>query len=527
MPPPPDAPPPAPFRPDPSPWGIEELAPSIAHRTLWGGVATLLAQGGLVLIGVASAAALARLLEPEAFGLVAMSGAALLVLGEFADLGLPQAAVQRPEITHAQASALFWVNAAAGLGATVLGALAAWPLGLFYGDPRVPPIVAALSLGFLIAALGAQHQALLRRRMRFGTIAAISVVSTAAGVGVGVAAAASGAGAWSLVLLTLATSLLRTAALWKLARWTPSRPARAEGVGSMLRFGGFVTSANLLAALVRAADAVLIGRFVGPVPLGFYTNAKRLLLVPVSQINSPLTSVAIPALSRLQHDPPRFRRAYAAGIAGIAAAASPAVLLAAVLAPELVTVVLGPGWEESVPIIQALAPAALLASLNMVTAWVYVPLGRVDRQFRWQAIRSAVTLAALPIGLPWGALGVAVAFSASACLLRVPAILYCLHGTFLSIRDVLGAVWRPLLAAAIAAAATHLAAAPLRSHLEAMPAAVLGSGAAIFMAIYAAAWIGVPGGISRIREIAAWRSHLRRGDAARHRPEPPVAGDAA
>lgn len=465
----------------------------------------------MVLIGIASAAALARLLDPEAFGLVAMSGAALLILGEFSDLGLPQAAVQRAEISHAQASALFWINAAAGLAATLLGGLAAWPLALFYGDPRVTPIVAALSLGFLIAGLGAQHQALLRRRMRFGTIAAISLASTAGGAGVGIAAAAGGAGAWSLVLLTLATSLLRTASLWGLSRWTPSRPARAEGVGAMLRFGGLVTGANLLAALVRAADAVLIGRFVGAVPLGFYTSARRLLLVPVVQINAPLTSVAIPALSRLQHDPPRFRRFYAAGIAGIAAAASPVVLLAAVLAPELVGVVLGPGWEASVPIIQALSPAALLASLNMVTSWVYLPLGRVDRQFRWQAIRSVVTLIALPIGLPWGAFGVAVAFSASACLLRVPAILYCLHGTFLSIRDVLGAVWRPLLAAAVAAAATMLAAGPLRARLDAMPAAVLGLGGGIFLASYFAAWIAVPGGIGRIREIAAWRSHLRRG----------------
>jgi O-antigen/teichoic acid export membrane protein len=512
---------PAPLRPDRSPWGTEDLGPSIARRTLRGGLATLLAQGGLVLIGIASAAALARLLEPEAFGLVAMSAAALLVLGEFSDLGLPQAAVQRPQITHAQASALFWINATAGLAATLLGGLVAWPLGLFYGDPRVAPIVAALSLGFLVAGLGAQHQALLRRRMRFGTIAAISVVSTAGGVGVGIAAAASGAGAWSLVLLPLATTLLRTTGLWLLAGWMPSRPTRAEGVGAMLRFGGLVTGANLLAALVRAADAVLIGRFVGVAPLGFYTNAKRLLLVPVAQINAPLTAVAIPALSRLQHDPPRFRRFYAAGVAGIAAATSPAVLLAAVLAPEIVRVLLGPGWEDSVPIFQALAPAALLASLNVVTSWVYLPLGRVDRQFRWQVIRSTVTLIALPLGLPWGGFGVAVALSTSACLLRVPAILYCLHGTFLSIRDVLGAVWRPLLAAAIAAIATLLAATPLRAHLEAMPAAVLGIGGAIFIATYIATWIGVPGGGARIREIAAWRSHLRRAAGPLDLADPP------
>jgi PST family polysaccharide transporter len=487
----------------------DDLHEDLPRRSVLGGAAVLTAQAGTVLLGLLSAAVLARLLTPADFGLLAMAGAFVALIANFAELGLPSATVQQSEVSDEQVSALFWINLAVGAVATVVGIGAAWPIATFYGEPALLPITAALSLGFLVAGASAQHQALLRRRMRFGVLGVVTVASTAAGIAVAIAAAVLGAGYWALVALALATAVFRTAGLWGTCRWRPRRPARAAGLRPMIRFGAYLTGTNVLGAIVRSLDRILIGRAFGAAAAGYYTNAHRLLVMPVQQLNMPLTSVALPTLSRLQNDPERFRLFYRRGLEAIAAVAFPAILACLISADHLVPTVLGDQWTDSVAIFRALAPAALLASFNVATSWVYVPLGRSDRQFRWHVFRSACVVAAYVIGLRWGPVGVAAAFSITACILRVPAILYCLHGTFVELSDIRRATWRTAVAAAVAAAATVPLALRLGANGAHVTALVI-EGAA-FAGVYTLAWLVVPGGRARLAENLATLRYLLPG----------------
>jgi len=142
---------------------------------------------------------LARLLTPHDFGLVAMVTTVTSFLRVFKDAGLSIATVQRERITHAQVSNLFWINIAVSILGTLILAASAPVIARFYHNPRLITITLLLSTTFLISGSTIQHQALLKRQMRFKALALIEVGSMAVGVLIGILMALRGYRYWSLV----------------------------------------------------------------------------------------------------------------------------------------------------------------------------------------------------------------------------------------------------------------------------------------------------------------------------------------
>jgi len=488
-------------------FATDDLSRDLNRRSVQGGAAVVAGQAVVFLIILASTPVLARLLTPEDYGLLAMVAAITAFISYFKDLGLPQATIQREAITHAQISTLFWINAAAGLGTAGLVAALAFPIAWFYSRPQLVGITLALSLSFVFAGLAAQHQALLRRRMCFGTLAVIQVAASLVGVTAAIIAAALGAEYWALVLLQVLTAAGIAAGVWICCRWIPGPPVRGSGVRSMVRFGAYLAGGNILNAATRNIDKLLIGRIVGDRVLGLYSRASLLLLSPVSQINLPITYVAVPALSRLQNEPERFRAMYRRGIEAIAMVVAPIPIFAFFAAEPIILVLLGDDWVGAIPISRALAPAALVTALGVSIHWVYVSLGRTDRQFRWVLFSSLCVLAGFVVGVQWSALGVAIAFSTVVAALFIPAVMYCFHGTFMKYADLTQPIWRPCLAALVAGAAVGLLERYLLGDLNPfLELPVVGVAFAVFHFV---ALIVLPGGYARVVSMFQLRRHFR------------------
>jgi O-antigen/teichoic acid export membrane protein len=169
----------------------------------------------------------------------------------------------------------------------------------------------------------------------------------------------------------------------------------------------------------------------------------------------------VPALSRLQDQPERYARYYYRAIGAIVLAGMPIVGFLVVDAKPVIQLVLGPVWLPTVPIFQALGLAAFLGTFNVAGGWVYTSLGRTDRQFRWQLVSTPAIVLSFVLGLPWGAVGVAWAFSGMCLILVGPALHYCFRGTPISLGRLGRAIARPSLAAIGAAGATVAARPPL------------------------------------------------------------------
>ncbi len=239
-------------------------------------------------------------------------------------------------------------------------------------------------------------------------------------------------------------------------------------------------------------DCVLIGIFWGSGPLGLYTKAFQLLRLPKYQFTAPISKVGIPTLSRLQDDSVRFRRFYMMGIAVIVSVALPMTVFAAVDTETIILVIFGQRWREAVPIFQFLAPAACIGTLHAATQWLFVPLNRTDRQLRWTVLRTIVMIGSYCVGVQWGPMGVAAALSAMQVFLIIPELVYATVGTPIRLRDLFGALWRPVVTTATAAAVL-VGFNSIRS-TGAPTLANLLIHASIFFASYFVGWVLVPGG---------------------------------
>jgi O-antigen/teichoic acid export membrane protein len=418
----------------------------LSGRFAGGGLVTLTAQGAKFMILLGSTAVLARVLTREDFGYVAGVLAVIGFADRFKDLGLSMSTVQASRISHAQISTLFWINAGFGalltLGIAVAAPLVAW----FFREPDLANLTRAMAFTVLFGALSVQHEALLRRGMRFTALAGIEVAALFAGATAAIIAAISGAGYWSLAIMQLIIPAVIAVGAWSLCPWRPTGPSRASGIRPMLGYGAYLSAKGVVQFMARALDRLLVGRVCGAQDLGLYSKAYKLLLLPAQQLNIPLTGVAVPVLSRARDNPDLYRKLYRETLRIPVLLGMPLVVFLFVAAREIVLTVLGPNWTGAVPIFRALAPAAWLATFTMGTNWVYLSLGRTRRQFQWTIVASGVNVIAFLIGISWGAVGVALAFSIATAAIRLPTILYCFKGTPLRLAHLLQAIWRPAVA---------------------------------------------------------------------------------
>ncbi len=395
---------------------IRHAAPArtapLGRRTARGAVVTLGAQFARILIQIVSVVVLARLLTPDDYGLLAMV-VAIVGVGEILrDFGLSSAAVQAPTLSTAQRDNLFWINT--GIGAALMAiCLAGAPLiGSFYGDDRLVPIMRALAVTFLLNGMATQYRAGLTRRMRFGAIAAVDVATPLIALSVAIVIASLGGGTSALVAQQIVTSAVGFALLVPLAQWLPGLPRRAA-MGGFLRFGGWLLASQIITYASKNVDSVVIGLRFGAGAAGIYSRAFQLLMTPLNQVRSPSTSVALPALARVQDQRRRFNDYVKAG--QLALSMPLALVLAVVIgaADPAVRVFLGTTWLAAIPVLQWLALAGLFQTLAYVGYWVYLARALTNQLMYYSIVAAVLKIVCIVVGSQWGVVGVAAGYAIS------------------------------------------------------------------------------------------------------------------
>ena len=423
----------------------------LKEKTIRGGLARLCAQGADFALRLGSLMVLARLLGPKDFGLVGMVTAFTGVLTLFRDFGLSAAAVQRSSITDEQISTLFWINLLVGALLGLLTVAMAPAVAAFYHEPRLLGVTAALASSFFFNAAGVQHGALLQREMRFTALAVISIISLIVSTFIGVAGAMSGYGYWALVAMTLTVPLVNTVGFWVTTAWIPGRPHKRVGIRSMMHFGGTVTLNGLVVYIASNFEKILLGRFWGADALGIYGRAYQLINIPTANLNSAAGEVAFSALSRLQNDPRRLKSYFLKGYSVVMAMTMPMTAACAFFADDMILVFLGPKWKAAAAIFRLLAPTILVFAMANPLSWLVMSLGLVRRGLKMGLVIAPLLILAYVIGLPYGPSGVALAYSATMLLWVVPVIAWSVHGTVISLWDVLLAGSRPLASSMVGA----------------------------------------------------------------------------
>jgi len=429
-----------------------DIKQQAARGVLWSAVGTWGQQLGTFLVF----AVLARLLSPAAFGLVALATVFTAFVKILAEQGLVDAVIQRPEIDERDLDTAFWANLAvsvmlAGILSAVAPAIAA-----VMGQPLLGPVLAALSLGIVVAAFSGVQRAILARDLAFSSLTLRTLISVTVGSIAGVTAAVLGAGVWSLVILNLSTEAAGAITLWTVSDWRPRFHFSFQRLRSLTSFGLNIVGFKILNFLNRRSDDLLIGYQLGAVSLGYYTIAKKLVLVMITITTNVVGSVAFPVFSRIQGDTDTIRRGYYKAIRLTSLIAFPAFVGMAAAAPELIELLFGAKWAPSVPVMRIFAVVGLIQSVLFVPGIAMKALGKPSWRLGIATLITVATLGTIFVTVQWGIVAVA------AGLAFVNLVLAPL--TLVAARKLVGAdAWTmarqiiPALAASIVMAAVVLA----------------------------------------------------------------------
>lgn len=373
----------------------------------------LVGQASAQATSAAASIVLAHLLTPQDFGL---AGMALVFAGigtVFGGVALSAALIQRPVLQEEDRSTAFWTSVAAGSFFMLLGIGISPLVADFFGRPAVAPLFAATSVLFLLSSLSATQTALLTREMNFRSLEIRGIASGLAAAAAAVALGFAGAGAWAMVGQALVQAGTSVALLWTLSPWRPTFTYSMASLRTLGSYSGKTLVSQVLGYLVNNIDNLLVGRFLGSVPLGLYTVAYNTMFLPLSRVSMPIQQVLFSAFSRLQSEPKRLADAWARGNQVISAVNVPAFLGMAVVAPDFVPVVLGDKWRAAAPVLQFLSLAGVGSTLQTLNWSTVQAIGRPGVMLRFRLFSTPVTLLAFAIGLHWGVVGVAASFAIS------------------------------------------------------------------------------------------------------------------
>ena len=369
----------------------------------WAGISQISRQ----VFQFATLAVLAKILDPEDFGLLAMCTVITRFMDLFKDLGTGAALIQKETTSEDFLSSVFWVNAGLGISMMLLLVAGAPLVALLYNESQIIPILRVLAIGFTITGLGITLKAYLEKHLSFRSLSIAEITGTTLGSIAAIVIALQGGRVWSLVALSLVSAGITTLMFWLLSRWRPQLTFRWAEVKSIMGYSLNFMGYNVFNFLSRNADYFLIGRFLGVQALGYYTMAYQLVVYPLRSISSVVSRVMFPVLTKMQHDIRKMSATYLRTIGSIALITFPLMFGLWVLAEPFVKIVLGEQWAPAIPIILILAPIGVTQSIGSTVGSIYLAKGKTDWMFIWGIGSSIVVVTAFVIGIQWGIEGVA------------------------------------------------------------------------------------------------------------------------
>lgn len=366
---------------------------------------------------------LARMVGPDEYGLVSMAMPFIMLTNVVSDGGLVLALGRQRDPSPAVESTTFWIASAIGACLALLTCAAALPIGMVMREPRLPPVIMALSPILLMNSLTVVSNGRIIRERRFALFAGGDLISTVAGAAAALAAAASGWGAWSLVAQQLVLWVCKLTWVTLRAGARIHLTFRFDEVRSVLAFGANNLGAMLADFVSRNLDNMIVGAVLGATMLGYYAMAYQVIRVPDMLISGPFYYYIFTALSRASHarDRTAVRRLTEGGLRLGSATLAPLFCGLALTADLVVPLVLGPKWLPAIGALRWLAGAGFGFCICSLMAAMLTGSGRAHLQLRLSILLGVATIVAVGAGVRFGLRPTAAAL---ACTVGVVSLVY-------------------------------------------------------------------------------------------------------
>jgi O-antigen/teichoic acid export membrane protein len=353
---------------------------------------------------------LARLVAPDAFGMVAYATVFISFAQIFVDQGFSDAIVQFPDLTREHLDSAFWISILAGGFLCIISIFAADTIAGIFREPDLAPVIKWLSPIFILSAMSSVQQAVLRREFAFKSLTVRSLTANLSSSLVAVIMAFKGYGVWSLVAKLLVMGAVNMVMLWRVSDWRPGFRFSIKRFRELFLFGANILGGNFVDFLSVHSDDFLIGYFLGSVALGYYTLAYNLLIVTTDLLISVPNAVAYPLLSSLQSDSAGANRAFCRVILLQSIVAFPVFLGIAALSSEVVTQLYGTAWRASIPVLQLLMLIGIVRSAMYFYSSAFRAAGKPSWRFGIYSLTAVLNVIGFILVVRLGIVAVAASY---------------------------------------------------------------------------------------------------------------------
>lgn len=360
---------------------------------------------------------LARLLQPNDYGTIAIAMVFVTLVGTVSGLGISGAVIQIEKLESTHLNAGFWSSLLVGLLLYVIICVCAPYLASFYKEPELEYALICLGLVGLFQATDAVPRALLSREFRFRYLAVRSILATLVGGTIGITMAVNGYGVWALVAQQLSMTVLRTILTWFGAGWVPTLSMSWQPLKRLLSVGLYIMGSRVSNALSRQTDNLLVGTFLGTRELGLYSIGFRVYQTANGIFLHSLSELGLPTFSRLQGAPEKLASAYQQVWTMGAALTLPVFILVILTASDLVPFLFGSQWQDSSSVLQFLMIASCCQALTNFDGPLLIACGKAKLAFRLTLVRAFVNVIGFVIAVKWGINAVSAAVAVAALMM--------------------------------------------------------------------------------------------------------------
>lgn len=357
---------------------------------------------------------LSRLLGPKDFGLLGMAISLIGFVTAFSELGFSAAIIQRKDIEEKHLSTTFFVNVVLGLLLSIVGIGMSIPAAVFFKTPEVRPVIAVLSLSFLVNSLSLTQMAIAQRELQFKKLAIRDLSASIIGGIAGITAALLGYGVWSLVVQMLLTGIVSSVLLWQFSAWRPSiRFASLEGIKELWPYSSKIFYFNMFRYFAQNTDKLLIGYFLGSIALGLYTFTFKLVVFPINTFVGAVGSYLFPKYSRIQEDVAGIKASYLEinGLLGVIVA--PTLFLIIMSSSFIIPLLFGEKWDAALPLFPIMAIVAFLQTIISPVGNLLKATNRPDWMLNWSFFITMLAALSMVTGVKYGIEGVACGLTAA------------------------------------------------------------------------------------------------------------------
>lgn len=352
---------------------------------------------------------LSIVLEPEDFGVLGMAMAWIAFINVFAEVGFGAAIIQKDKIDKGHLNTTFFFNLLLGLTLVFVGLglsrVAAW----FFDTPKVQPVLAVLSLGFIINAFSLTQVAYLQRKMQFKELAIRDLIASILGAFVAITLALCDYGVWSLVAQTLTAYTVGSILIWFYSAWKPGlKDISLLHLKDLWPFSSKIFQFNIFKYFAQNIDKVLVGYFLGSLALGYYTFAFRIVVFPFTTLVGAVGTYLFSKYSRMQYDLSTVKESFLQVIRTLNSLVCPLLIVLSLWGHEYVPLIFGAKWSPALEIFPVMALVAFLQSNISPVGNLLKALNKPGWLLNWSILITGLVSLLMIFGAKYGLYGIAL-----------------------------------------------------------------------------------------------------------------------